>query len=168
MQREDQTDHGNGLGTNSSESAVNHLSKSVVRDTEGAAKQKPHATFCGNRGRTTAPGDPVCRCPFRDPAPRHKSTPSPVTFDLHGITTHRADAQPVAPSAGTWHRWEAGQRWGMSIVACPGSSSSVNWPAFPGAGEKLSPRRRALPASAISIFRPAQSQPEGPASPGPR
>src|SRR3954453_17946589 len=40
-------------------SAVNHLSKSVVRDTEGAAKQKPHATFCGNRGRATAPGDPV-------------------------------------------------------------------------------------------------------------
>src|SRR3954471_19202461 len=32
MQREDQTDHGNGLGTNSSESAVNHLSKSVVRE----------------------------------------------------------------------------------------------------------------------------------------
>src|SRR3954451_13190002 len=59
MQREDQTDHGNGLGTNSSESAVNHLSKSVVRDTEGAAKQKPHATFCGNRGWATAPGDPV-------------------------------------------------------------------------------------------------------------
>src|SRR3954464_3539104 len=59
MQREDQTDHGNGLGTNSSESAVNHLSKSVVRDTEGAAKQKPHATFCGNRGRATAPSDPV-------------------------------------------------------------------------------------------------------------
>src|SRR4051812_26932626 len=61
MQREDQTDHGNGLGTKSSESAVNHLSKSVVRDTEGAAKQKPHATFCGNRGRATAPGDPVRR-----------------------------------------------------------------------------------------------------------
>src|SRR3954463_13455866 len=60
MQREDQTDHGNGgPGTNSSESAVNHLSKSVVRDTEGAAKQKPHATFCGNRGWATAPGDPV-------------------------------------------------------------------------------------------------------------
>src|SRR3954469_14241382 len=59
MQREDQTDHGNGLGTNSSQNAVNHLSKSVVRDTEGAAKQKPHATFCGNRGRATAPGDPV-------------------------------------------------------------------------------------------------------------
>ena len=38
---------------------MNHLSKSVVRDTEGAAKQKPHATFCGNRGRATAPGDPV-------------------------------------------------------------------------------------------------------------
>ena len=32
MQREDQTDHGNGPGTNSSESAVNHLSKSVVRE----------------------------------------------------------------------------------------------------------------------------------------
>src|SRR3954470_17596563 len=59
MQREDQTDHGNGPGTNSSESAVNHPSKSVVRDTEGAAKQKPHATFCGNRGWATAPGDPV-------------------------------------------------------------------------------------------------------------
>src|SRR5829696_4201078 len=59
IQREDQTDHGNEPGTNSSESAVNHLSKSVVRDTEGAAKQKPHATFCGNRGRATAPGDPV-------------------------------------------------------------------------------------------------------------
>src|SRR3954449_2868053 len=60
MQREDQTDHGNGgPGTNSSESAVNHLSKSVVRDTEGAAKQKPHATFCGSRERATAPGDPV-------------------------------------------------------------------------------------------------------------
>src|SRR3954468_21585161 len=59
MQREDQTDHGNGLGTNSSESAVNHLSKSVVRDTEGEEKQKPHATLCGNRGRATAPGDPV-------------------------------------------------------------------------------------------------------------
>jgi hypothetical protein len=59
MQREDEADHGNGPGTNSSESAVNHLSKSVVRDTEGAAKQKPHATFCGNRGWATAPGDPV-------------------------------------------------------------------------------------------------------------
>src|SRR6476620_9813158 len=59
MQREDEADHGNGPGTNSSESAVNHLSKSVVRDTEGAAKQKPHATFCGNRGWVTAPGDPV-------------------------------------------------------------------------------------------------------------
>ena len=34
MQREDQTDHGNGSGTNSSKSAVNHLSKSVVRDTK--------------------------------------------------------------------------------------------------------------------------------------
>src|SRR3954464_12872235 len=32
MQREDQTDHGNGPRTNSSESAVNHLSKSVVRE----------------------------------------------------------------------------------------------------------------------------------------
>src|SRR3954470_4445392 len=32
MQREDQTDHGNGPGTNSSEGAVNHLSKSVVRE----------------------------------------------------------------------------------------------------------------------------------------
>ena len=59
MQREDEADHGNEPGTNSSESAVNHLSKSVVRDTEGAAKQKPHATFCGNRGWATAPGDPV-------------------------------------------------------------------------------------------------------------
>src|SRR4051812_49322157 len=64
MQREDQTDHGNGPGTNSSESAVNHLSKSVVRDTEGAAKQNPHATFCGNRGRATAPGDPVAGVQF--------------------------------------------------------------------------------------------------------
>ena len=64
MQREDQADHGNGPGTNSSESAVNHLSKSVVRDTEGAAKQKPHATFCGNRGRATAPGDPVVGVQF--------------------------------------------------------------------------------------------------------
>src|SRR3954452_16179490 len=45
-------------------SAVNHLSKSVVRDTEGAAKQKPHATFCGNRGRATAPGDPVAGVQF--------------------------------------------------------------------------------------------------------
>src|SRR4051812_29327305 len=61
MQREDEADHGNGPGTNSSESAVKHLSKSVVRDTEGAAKQKPHATFCGNRGWATAPGDPVRR-----------------------------------------------------------------------------------------------------------
>src|SRR3954452_5955098 len=59
MQREDEANPGNEPGTNSSESAVNHLSKSVVRDTEGAAKQKPHATFCGNRGRATAPGDPV-------------------------------------------------------------------------------------------------------------
>src|SRR4051812_817697 len=59
MQREDEADRGNEPGTNSSESAVNHLSKSVVRDTEGAAKQKPHATFCGNRGWATAPGDPV-------------------------------------------------------------------------------------------------------------
>ena len=41
--------------------AVNQLPKSVVRDTEGAAKQKPHATFCGNRGRATASGDPVLR-----------------------------------------------------------------------------------------------------------
>src|SRR5918994_4401962 len=32
MQREDEADHGNGPGTNSSESAVNHLSKSVVRE----------------------------------------------------------------------------------------------------------------------------------------
>ena len=64
MQREDQTDHGNGPGTNSSESAVNHLSKSVVRDTEGAAKQKPHATFCGNRKRVTASGDPVAGVQF--------------------------------------------------------------------------------------------------------
>ena len=47
MQREDQTDHGYGSGTNSSKSAVNHLSKSVVRDTECP---KPHATFCGNWG----------------------------------------------------------------------------------------------------------------------
>ena len=33
--------------------------------TEGAAKQKPHATFCGNRGWATGPGDPVAglRCP---------------------------------------------------------------------------------------------------------
>ena len=30
-----------------------------MRDTEGAAKQKPHATFCRNRGWATAPGDPV-------------------------------------------------------------------------------------------------------------
>ena len=44
---------------------MNHLSKSVVRDTEGAAKQKPHATFCGNWGWATAPGDPVAglTCP---------------------------------------------------------------------------------------------------------
>jgi hypothetical protein len=34
---------------------VNHLSKSVVRDTEGAAKQKLHATFCGNRGGRPLP-----------------------------------------------------------------------------------------------------------------
>src|SRR3954466_3457650 len=59
MQREDEADRGNEPGTKSSERAVNHLSKSVVRDTEGAAKQKPHATFCGNRGWATAPGDPV-------------------------------------------------------------------------------------------------------------
>jgi hypothetical protein len=45
---------------------VNHLSKSVVRDTEGAAKQKLHATFCGNRGRATAPSDPV-RVPVTEP-----------------------------------------------------------------------------------------------------
>jgi hypothetical protein len=43
---------------------VNHLSKSVVRDTEGAAKQKPHATFCGNRKRVTASGDPVAGVQF--------------------------------------------------------------------------------------------------------
>ena len=69
MQREDEADRGNEPGTNSSESAVNHLSKSVVRDTEGAAKQKPHATFCGNRGWATAPGDPVEVAAMRSPYP---------------------------------------------------------------------------------------------------
>src|SRR3954470_1477365 len=74
MQREDEPDHGNEPGTNSSESAVNHLSKSVVRDTEGAAKQKPHATFCGNRGWATAPGDPVVSEKYRNAATRRLST----------------------------------------------------------------------------------------------
>src|SRR3954467_11511211 len=52
MQREDQTDHGNGPGTNSSESAVNHLSKSVVRENRTPRSvgtgggQLPPATRC--------------------------------------------------------------------------------------------------------------------------
>src|SRR3954468_20829276 len=33
--------------------------ESGLRDTEGAAKKKLHATFCGNRGQAIAPGDPV-------------------------------------------------------------------------------------------------------------
>ena len=80
MQREDQTDHGNGPGTNSSESAVNHLSKSVVRDTEGAAKQKPHATFCGNRGWATAPGDPVVLEKYR----RKRQLAGSLLYRTHG------------------------------------------------------------------------------------
>ena len=55
MQREDQTDHGNGPGTNSSESAVNHLSKSVVRDIEcSEAKTARHVLWepgAGDRSR---------------------------------------------------------------------------------------------------------------------
>jgi hypothetical protein len=54
--------------------AKNHLSKSVVRDTEGAAKQKLHATFCGNRGRAIAPGDPVVSEKYRNAATRRLST----------------------------------------------------------------------------------------------
>src|SRR3954452_10098149 len=87
MQREDEADHGNGPGTNSSESAVNHLSKSVVRDTEGAAKQKPHATFCGNRGWATAPGDPVV----------HKADVSDMMRRLTKEELYRFDGTPLFP-----------------------------------------------------------------------
>src|SRR4051794_4583804 len=52
MQREDQTDHGNGPGTDSSESAVNHLSKSVVRES-----RTPRSVGTGG-GRPL----PVTRC----------------------------------------------------------------------------------------------------------
>src|SRR4051794_2368290 len=80
MQREDEANPGNEPGTNSSESAVNHLSKSVVRDTEGAAKQKPHATFCGNRGRATAPGDPVVLEKYR----RKRQLAGTLLYFTHG------------------------------------------------------------------------------------
>src|SRR3954453_22558485 len=53
MQREDQTDHGNGPGTDSSESAVNHLSKSVVRESRtprsvgtGGGRPLPVTRWC--------------------------------------------------------------------------------------------------------------------------
>src|SRR4051794_19669598 len=53
MQREDEADHGNGPGTNSSESAVNHLSKSVVRESRtprsvgrGGGRPLPVAWWC--------------------------------------------------------------------------------------------------------------------------
>jgi hypothetical protein len=59
---------------------VNHLSKSVVRDTEGAAKQKLHATFCGNRGRATAPGDPVVLEKYR----RKRQLAGTLLYFTHG------------------------------------------------------------------------------------
>src|SRR3954471_21859196 len=52
MQREDQTDHGNEPGTNSSESAKNYLSKSVVRES-----RTPRSVGTGG-GRPL----PVTRC----------------------------------------------------------------------------------------------------------
>src|SRR3954468_194795 len=96
MQREDQTDHGNGPGTNSSESAVNHLSKSVVRESRtprsvgtgggrplpvtrsGERQRSPatrlrlwstaagSATPAAGASRNRAPGDPAGR--LADPA----------------------------------------------------------------------------------------------------
>ena len=63
MQREDEADHGNGPGTNSSESAVNHLSKSVVRENRTPRSvgtgggQLPPVTRSGERQRSPAPDD---------------------------------------------------------------------------------------------------------------
>src|SRR3954452_20478232 len=36
---------------------------------------KPHATFCGNRGWATAPGDPVEVAAMRSPYPTHRDAP---------------------------------------------------------------------------------------------
>ena len=101
MQREDEADRGNEPGTNSSERAVNHLSKSVVRDTEGAAKQKPHATFCGNRGRATAPGDPVAGVQF-------------PCATRHGVIARA----PLEPPTHSRHAKEVGLR----VAAHPGAT----------------------------------------------
>src|SRR3954452_6799830 len=95
MQREDQTDHGNGPGTNSSESAVNHLSKSVVRENRtprsvgtGGGQLPPVTRWCwkstaasGNSlalystlrtvlwaaGGEIPPADPASRCSIARP-----------------------------------------------------------------------------------------------------
>src|SRR4051794_34075804 len=75
MQREDQTDHGNGLGTNSSESAVNHLSKSVVRE-----NRTPRSVGTGG-GRPL----PVTRSRGCD-VPRHSPTCEPtIPWPRRGI-----------------------------------------------------------------------------------
>src|SRR5690349_12213989 len=72
MQREDQTDHGNGPGTNSSESAVNHLSKSVVRENRTPRSvgtgggQLPPVTRCSGCNSPGLLGKPVALDAWRD------------------------------------------------------------------------------------------------------
>ena len=64
------------------EAAVNQLPKSV-----GAGN--PHATFCGNRGRATASGDPVgVETGATGDLMRHRQT--------KGAATDRVDLKPPA------------------------------------------------------------------------
>src|SRR3954453_15736777 len=91
MQREDQTDHGNGPGTNSSESAVNHLSKSVVRESRtprsvgtGGGRSLPVTRWCR---KSAASGN--------SPAPYSTSCPvlrgvAPCNNVLHGYSQSKS------------------------------------------------------------------------------
>src|SRR3979409_2138420 len=89
--------------------AVNQLPKSV-----GAGN--PHATFCGNRGRVTASGDPVgVETGTTGELVRHRQTKGAATdmLDLKPPASHsdstilgRRQCRQVAPSVTTWAHTE--------------------------------------------------------------
>src|SRR3954469_22873633 len=85
MQREDQTDHGNGPGTNSRESAVNHLSKSVVRESRtprsvgtGSGRPLPVTRWCWKS--TAASGNSLALYSTSRPVLRERGGAIPLRY----------------------------------------------------------------------------------------
>jgi hypothetical protein len=102
--------------------------------TEERGAVKPHATFCGNRGRATASGDPVGDVVRRPPIPiRTSGVKRFQTIHYHGVDVARGLVLLFGIGTKALPLWDSKTRWsnlyrGLTIRRTAGPSGHTNSP----------------------------------------